>query len=409
MSSRKNIYNELRLKMEKYGFQFETEQQPHLQNRKETELKFIHPQLIKKFKSDAYNVKATKFYIKPLTDAPDCEIGFVTGKTSPLYTQTFFSNPNSSDPYDDNPAWINRDNDAALDNLLMSIGEYLGTNSNITSKNMNTFLLTWNASNWDWRDLKENIKHLETVGSVESRWSCSNSKLIKKGDRVFLMKLGEEPKGIMASGYAKSSYYAAPHWDGTKDKLTNYISVEFDILIDYNENKLFDKKYFESIDPNKKQKWFPQQSGISIKTEVVGDLESSWFNFIRENKYITNSFVSNDVIINNEKTFIEGKSMEITQTRYERNPEARRRCLEKYGFTCMICGFDFENIYGKIGTGFIHVHHINQISDIGKEYEVDPTKDLIPVCPNCHAMIHSKRPALTIAELKEIINKKAEL
>ena len=45
---------------------------------------------------------------------------------------------------------------------------------------------------------------------------------------------------------------------------------------------------------------------------------------------------------------------------------------------------------------------VNQISDIGKEYEVDPIKDLIPVCPNCHAMIHSKRPAFTIEEIKEI-------
>lgn len=61
----------------------------------------------------------------------------------------------------------------------------------------------------------------------------------------------------------------------------------------------------------------------------------------------------------------------------------------------------WKKLVGVI-IGFIHVHHINQISDIGKEYEVDPIKDLIPVCPNCHAMIHSKRPAFTIEEIKEI-------
>ena len=44
MSNRKNIYDSIRLKMEAAGFQFETEQKPHLQNRKETELKFVHPQ-----------------------------------------------------------------------------------------------------------------------------------------------------------------------------------------------------------------------------------------------------------------------------------------------------------------------------------------------------------------------------
>ena len=53
----------------------------------------------------------------------------------------------------------------------------------------------------------------------------------------------------------------------------------------------------------------------------------------------------------------------------------------------------------------MYVHHINQISEMGGEYEIDPVKDLIPVCPNCHSMIHSKRPAFTIEELNEIRNK----
>ena len=64
MNNRKTIFDSLRLKMEEVGFQFETEQKPHLQNRKETELKFVHPQLIKKWKEEGYNASATKFYIK---------------------------------------------------------------------------------------------------------------------------------------------------------------------------------------------------------------------------------------------------------------------------------------------------------------------------------------------------------
>ena len=131
-------------------------------------------------------------------------------------------------------------------------------------------------------------------------------------------------------------------------------------------------------------------------------IESNWFNFIKENKHIKNSFISNDVVTIIKETFREGKSKDITQTRYERNPEARKRCLKHYGCSCKVCEFNFEDHFGEVGQGFIHVHHINQISDIGKEYEVDPIKDLIPVCPNCHAMIHSKRPAFTIEEIKEI-------
>lgn len=267
---------------------------------------------------------------------------------------------------------------------------------------MNTFLFAWNPNKWDWIDLQDSIEHLETVGYVERRWSCGNSKSIKKDDRVFLIRLGKEPKGIMGSGYAKSSYYVAPHWDGTEGKIANYIDIGFDILINPEENTLFDKDTLESIDKNNVQQWFPQQSGISIKQEVVDALESNWFNFIRENKYIRNSFVSNDVLTDIKKTYTEGKSKDVLQTRYERNPEARKICLTHYGHSCNVCTFNFEHHFGEVGKGYIHVHHINQISEIGREYQVNPIEDLIPVCPNCHAIIHSKRPAYTIEEIKEI-------
>jgi len=206
----------------------------------------------------------------------------------------------------------------------------------------------------------------------------------------------------MGSGYAKSSYYVAPHWDGTEDKKANYIDIEFDILINPEENILFDKETLDKIDKNKVQQWFTQQSGVSINPKVVETLEANWFNFIRDNKYIKNSFVSNDVVTNIKETFREGKSKDVTQTRYERNPEARKRCLSHYGYSCQICEFNFEENFGELGKGFIHVHHINQISEIGAEYEIDPIKDLIPVCPNCHAMIHTKSPAFKIDAIKEI-------
>jgi len=44
------------------------------------------------------------------------------------------------------------------------------------------------------------------------------------------------------------------------------------------------------------------------------------------------------------------------------------------------------------------------LEDIKDEYEVDPINDLRPVCPNCHAMLHRKKPPLTIEELETIIN-----
>jgi len=85
---------------------------------------------------------------------------------------------------------------------------------------------------------------------------------------------------------------------------------------------------------------------------------------------------------------VEGAKTTVTVNRYERNPEARQKCIEANGCSCAVCGMNFEDVYGQIGKGFIHVHHIVPISSIGEEYELDPVHDLVPVCPNCHAMLH---------------------
>ena len=70
-----------------------------------------------------------------------------------------------------------------------------------------------------------------------------------------------------------------------------------------------------------------------------------------------------------------------------------------------LCSFDFEKKYGEIGKGFIHVHHVKPLSEINEEYEVNPIQDLRPVCPNCHVMIHKKKPAFNIEEIKSLLAK----
>lgn len=401
MADRKSIFDGLKFRLEQVGFQFEREQKPHLQKRKEFELVFTHPTLVEKLELNGYKVNAKKFYIKPLTDDENCEIGLVTGKSSPLYKLKEFCRPNTIDSFDETPAWTNREHDYAIDNLLNEINNYVQSSTIPLNRNINTFLFTWNPVKWQWTDLQDSIDHLEKIGYFEGRWSCSNSKNIKKGDRVFLVRLKQEPKGLMGSGYAKSSPYAAPHWDGTPGKSTHYIDIEFDILIDPASNSIFGKDLLEMIDQKNLQQWFPQQSGIAIKDEIIDELEASWFDFITKNKLIGNSFLSNDVTEVVE-SYTEGKSKELLQTRYERNPQARKMCLAHYGYSCQICDFNFEYYFGEVGRGFIHVHHINPIATIGQEYKIDPKNDLIPVCPNCHAMIHSKRPAFTIEEIRKI-------
>jgi 5-methylcytosine-specific restriction protein A len=99
--------------------------------------------------------------------------------------------------------------------------------------------------------------------------------------------------------------------------------------------------------------------------------------------------------------FCEGAKTTVTINAYERSPKARAACIAHYGFKCAVCGFDFVEAYGSIGEGFIHVHHHVPIGRLGAEYRIDPIEDLIPVCPNCHAMLHRTEPALTIEQLRD--------
>lgn len=109
-----------------------------------------------------------------------------------------------------------------------------------------------------------------------------------------------------------------------------------------------------------------------------------------------------------DEKLYEGALITVKANKYERNQKARRECVTKKGYQCLICGRDFEATYGEIGRNFIHVHHLTPISSVGKEYELNVDTDLVPVCPNCHYMLHRKDPPYTVEELKGIIQEVAK-
>jgi len=243
-TARESLFLSIRSKMEDVGFLFEKEQKAHHQKRKENELKFIHPSLLNQLECDGCKVNAKKFYIKPLSDDPDCEIGLVTGKSSPIANSKLFPKANAVDSFQEAPAWVNRDNDTSLDNLLLEIERYLDKNT------------------------------------------------------------------------------------------------------------------------------FPE-------------------------------------LIDTDLDLYEGVKKQVTVNMYERSSVARARCVAYHGFRCKVCGFDFHEKYGDIGKEYIHVHHVKPLHTINENYRIDYQKDLIPVCPNCHAMLHKKKNGaeLSIEELRDCVRK----
>jgi hypothetical protein len=109
--------------------------------------------------------------------------------------------------------------------------------------------------------------------------------------------------------------------------------------------------------------------------------------------------------ISQPRLYVEGAIRQVSVNAYERNRDAVRKCKQYHGACCIICKFDFGSVYGPEFDGFIHVHHLRPLSEIGREYIIDPKKDLKPVCPNCHAVIHHGGKLRDIDEVRRLINK----
>jgi 5-methylcytosine-specific restriction protein A len=138
------------------------------------------------------------------------------------------------------------------------------------------------------------------------------------------------------------------------------------------------------------------QSVMQCKTDELLDFLTNPYPLVNDDVYDV------DYPEDDEKLY-EGALVKVMANKYERNQKARKECVAKKGYKCLVCGCDFEKAYGEIGKGFIHVHHVVPISSIGQEYELNIETDLVPVCPNCHYMMHRKDPPYTVEEMKEII------
>jgi 5-methylcytosine-specific restriction protein A len=103
---------------------------------------------------------------------------------------------------------------------------------------------------------------------------------------------------------------------------------------------------------------------------------------------------------------VEGAVVEVVSKRYERSRINRAACIEIQGTCCVVCGMDFGATYGAIGEGFIHVHHVVSVATVGPGTVIDPGRDLVPVCPNCHAMLHTSRPPLLPHVLRALFDER---
>ncbi|RIX31851.1 HNH endonuclease [Sphingomonas edaphi] len=151
-----------------------------------------------------------------------------------------------------------------------------------------------------------------------------------------------------------------------------------------------------------------EKSPATVNTESFADNDGEVFSWTRRFTGLVLALVPLEEDVSDEdevggyEGLPEGAAIRVAVNRYERSRINRAACIELQGSVCKVCKFDFEEAYGDTGRGFIQVHHVTPVSEIGEGYRINPAKDLVPLCANCHSMVHRRTPPFTVDELREI-------
>lgn len=169
--------------------------------------------------------------------------------------------------------------------------------------------------------------------------------------------------------------------------------------------KYFKNFYENNIKSNSKEKNENKDAYIRIERIFNDSYEKGCYFDI---SFVLGDLITSDITfedVENGKLSTEGKKIHYYGKKYERDPKNRLNAIAIHGTTCFACGFNFEKKYGDRGVGYIEIHHLKPLSHQKEEVFVDPKKDLIPLCPNCHRMVHrDPKNILSLEDLKKIIN-----
>ena len=230
-----------------------------------------------------------------------------------------------------------------------------------------------------WMEILQNdeITYNLDLSIFQSLYSFENQRAYASQIGLILGYKGKRPQGTINLEIGNYAKRIAKHY-------------EINFTVRSNQEYKYWDLFFEGWDEGRFFVW-------QLKPELIEALE--------ETGLTGEEYKPEEIPDSESVNLFEGAKKTVTVNAYERNSKAKNVCIDYWGTACSVCGFDFEKVYGQIGKGYIHVHHLTPVADIGKTYQIDPITHLRPICPNCHAMIHSNNPPFSIEELQEYINK----
>ncbi len=253
---------------------------------------------------------------------------------------------------------------------------------------MNTYLFCWNPKKWHWETLAADAQRSAAGEVKQDNWTCLNSH-VQPGDRAFLMMLGRLDRGIIASGWTTSDVYPYRHWDterARRGEKSPHVDCEWEKIIDPAIDSPLSVSTLQKELSSYRFDWTPQASGIRIPDEIAPALEGLW------DKHVGGTALA-QLVSDEDLRAMEGPGR-IGLIRHRRREWKLRDAkikgaLHDGRLRCEVpdCGFDFHEVYGRVGLRYAQVHHLKPLSDRSAPTETK-LSDLAVICANCHVMIH---------------------
>ncbi len=270
------------------------------------------------------------------------------------------------------------------------------------------------GKHWDRRDLAQKVE-LTKLGELADEWWNVANRSITRGDRLFILRQGKSPKGLMGAGRCVSeSPYPSDHYNKEKQALGQkawYVDARWDTLLHPEEEQLFcesvvlDVLRDDGIEP-RGPRWHPRNSGIGIGAKAAEQLETLWEAHVETVRgYRPATRLEGEL---DEEDFPEGPEIWRLHRSFERNQRLIQRCKTAAleggkKLICTVCDFDFFATYGEIGKGFIECHHLIPLHEL-PSLRRTRVEDMALVCSNCHRMLHRRRPCLQLSVLRQLRN-----
>ena len=250
-----------------------------------------------------------------------------------------------------------------------------------------TWIFQWNPKVWGG----DEFLHDKSPGD-SSDWSVNQYRAeVATGDRMLFWRAGKD-SGI----YAIATIVGRPFERAPEDQVNPNAQSEW--AVNFRFDELLDPPVLKTellAHPTLKELRvirFPNATNFPVDSDQWEALEQLLCK--------TRQTLADEV--DGSRGFLEGAVKRITVDARERSGQARSDCINHHGTTCVVCDFSFGDAYGEHGEGFIHVHHLVDLALADGETETDGIRDLRPVCPNCHAMLHKGTPfAHSIEWLRE--------